>query len=350
LRTSGLTTDVGLRAHVLRDIASAERRGPEWSDLWSRCPDATTFQRPEWLLAWMRTFPPSHPLLIEVRRSDQLVGFAPLLIYRDGSERVLALMGGGVSDYLDILVDPHFAKETLTAIWNHIKEEPDWTTLDLTDLPSTSPLLHTWPDDLHFSKIAHDVCSGLTLPSTIEELKSLLPFRQLRNLRNARNRLQRAGNVHIEFATPENLPLFLGTLFDLHGRRWAAGGQSGVLADPAIRSFHKSAAPQLLQRGVLRLYRLRLNGNSVASLYTLFERDTVFCYLQGFDPGYAHFSPGTHLLGSVIADAVREGKHRIDFLRGREPYKHHWGSAENPTFRIRARRQAQSEAFTGLVA
>jgi CelD/BcsL family acetyltransferase involved in cellulose biosynthesis len=111
-----------------------------------------------------------------------------------------------------------------------------------------------------------------------------------------------------------------------------------VLADPAIQSFHEVAAPQLLERGVLRLYGLRLNGRIIASLYTLFARDTACFYLQGFDPDYARFSPGTQLLGSVIADAVREGKHRIDFLRGREPYKQHWGAAESSTFRVQASR------------
>ena len=330
---------MGLRGHVLRDLPSAERLLPEWSDLWSRCPYATTFQRPEWLLAWMQSFEPSQPLLIEVRCNDRLVGVAPLLIYQSGSEKVLALMGGGISDYLDILVDPDFADETLSAIWNQINEEPDWTTLDLTDLRSTSPLLHQRPDDWNFSKTVHDVCSGLALPSKVEELKTVLPFRQVRNLRNARNRLQRAGDLHIEIATRETLPLFLDSLFHLHGRRWALAGRPGVLSDTAIQSFHERVAPQLLDQSILRLYGLRLNGRFIASLYSLFEHDITCCYLQGFDPEYAHFSPGAQLLGAVIADATREGKRRIDFLRGREPYKHHWGACEIPTFRVQARRQ-----------
>jgi len=294
----------------------------------------------------MRSFEPAQLLLIEVRRSDQLVGIVPLLIYQDGSERVLAVMGGGISDYLDILVDPDFADETLAIIWNYIKEGPDWTRLDLSDLPATSLLLHQWPDHYSFGKTVHDVCSGLTLPSKVEALKMLLPFRQLRNLRNARNRLQRAGEVQIEIATRETLPLFLEALFRLHSVRWARAGLPGVLSDPTIQSFHKIAAPQLLERGVLRLYGLRLSGRMIASLYALFERDTASCYLQGFNPDYARFSPGAHLLGSVIADAVREGKQRIDFLRGREPYKQHWGAFESPTFRIQASRIPRLQTAT----
>jgi CelD/BcsL family acetyltransferase involved in cellulose biosynthesis len=297
----------------------------------------------------MRSFEPSHPLLIEVRRSDQLVGLAPLLIYQSESEKVLALMGGGVSDYLDILVHPDFANEALAVIWNHIAEEPDWTKLDLTDLPSTSLLLHAWPHDFNFSKTAHDVCSGLTLPSKIEELKNLFPFRQVRNLRNARNRLHRAGSFHIEIAARENLLSFLDTLFDLHRQRWALAGQPGVLADPAIQSFHKMVAPQLLERSVLRLYALRLNGRIIASLYALFERETASCYLQGFDPEYFRLSPGVHLLGSVIADAVREGKQGIDFLRGREPYNQHWGAVDSPTVRIQASRIPRLQTTTSAL-
>ncbi|OLD18009.1 MAG: hypothetical protein AUI85_05690 [Acidobacteriales bacterium 13_1_40CM_3_55_5] len=217
-------------------------------------------------------------------------------------------MGGGVSDYLDILVDPDFADETLAVIWNLIQQEPEWTMLDLTDLPGTSPLLHTWPDDFSFSKSAHDVCSGLTMSSRADDLKKLFPFRQLRNLRNARNRLQRAGHVHIEFATRGSLPSFLDTLFHLHGQRWSRSGKPGVLADPAIQSFHEVAAPQLLERGVLRLYGLRLNGHIIASLYTLFERDTACFYLQGFDPDYRssrgqtqdRFSPWTRTLQTTL--------------------------------------------------
>jgi CelD/BcsL family acetyltransferase involved in cellulose biosynthesis len=344
LRSSELVADVGLRGRVLRDPAWAESLRSEWTDIWSRCPHATTFQRPEWLLAWMRSFEPTQSLLIEVRSNDHLVGLAPLLIYQSGLEMVLALIGGGVSDYLDILVDPDFADETLSIIWNLVQEEQGWTRLDLTDVPGTSLLLHTWPDNFNFSKIAHDVCSGLDLPLKVEELKALFPFRQQRNLRNARNRLQRAGDAQIEIATRETLPLFLDALFRLHSERWVRAGQPGVLSDTAIQSFHKALAPQLLELGVLRLYGLRLNGRLIACLYTLFERDTACCYLQGFDPEYARFSPGTHLLGAAIADAAREGKQRIDFLRGREPYKNHWGACEVSTFRVQGFRRPRFEA------
>ena len=39
-----------------------------------------------------------------------------------------------------------------------------------------------------------------------------------------------------------------------------------------------------------------------------------------------------------MADAVREGATRFDFLRGREPYKYDWGATDTPQLRRRVER------------
>jgi len=44
----------GLRAKVLREFDQISQLAREWDDLFQRCPGATTFQRPEWLVAWLR--------------------------------------------------------------------------------------------------------------------------------------------------------------------------------------------------------------------------------------------------------------------------------------------------------
>jgi CelD/BcsL family acetyltransferase involved in cellulose biosynthesis len=93
----------------------------------------------------------------------------------------------------------------------------------------------------------------------------------------------------------------------------------------------------LLEKGVLRLYALRLRDRVLAALYALFEKEVAYCYLQGFDPEFAPFSPGAQILAAVIEDAVRHQKRSIDFLRGREAYKYSWGAQDTATYRLRAR-------------
>ena len=329
-----MTPQTPIRARMLRDIVSAERLVPEWDELWQRCPDATTFQRPEWVFSWMQIFQPSTPLLIEFRHNNVLVGVAPLLIYQRGSERVLALMGGGISDYLDVLFEPAYAEEAVEWFWDMLPTISGWDTLELTDLPPTSCLLLKNPLKWEYARTLHDVCPVLTLPSKPEKLNSVLSHRQRKNLRNARNRLRSLGVARIEIAAENNLHEILSSMFRLHTNRWAKAGEPGVLADRPVQDFHRHVSPKLLQKRVLRLYTLRLNGRAIAVLQAFFERQVAYYYLQGFDTEFAWFSPGTQILGAVAEDAVRHGMRAVNFLRGRERYKYIWGTQDSPTYRI----------------
>jgi len=333
-----LKAHAGLETTVLREPGSVDRILPAWVELWERCANATTFQRPEWLRAWMACFQPQQPFVIVVWRDHQIVGLAPLLIYRREGQRVLALMGGAVSDYLDVLVDLSFAGEALAMIWKRIKKEAlNWDVIDLTDLPATSALLRKPPRPWPWVIEMHDACPVLSFPTAGKTLSDFVPQRQLRNLRNARNRLARIGNSQLEIASAETLPAFLDAIVKLHSCRWAQDGLPGMFSDPAIRKFHRLVAPQLLEKGILRLYGLRAEGQLIAALYALFEKATAYYYLQGFDFGWRWFSPGTQILGAVMEDALREGKRKIDFLRGRESYKYQWGAQDEPTFRLSTR-------------
>jgi CelD/BcsL family acetyltransferase involved in cellulose biosynthesis len=325
-----------LTARVLTEAAELRAISGDWADLCERCPDATPFQRPEWLLAWVEAFAPANMRVVEVRYGITLVGLAPLLIYSCGSERLLAFMGGGVSDYLNVLIEPQHAARIVAAVFEELNKDSGWTALDLTDLASCS-VLHRTP--LAISAIAHDSCSALLLPRTTEELLQLLSKRQRANLRNAQSRLNRAGEGHLELATAETLPEFLNDLFHLHASRWSKIGAPGVLADERIKFFHQESAPKLFSAGILRLSRLRLKGRTIAVLYALLGQSilcsTLFCYLQGFDPEFAFVSPGTQLMFWAIEEARKSGLRKFDFLRGEEAYKRHWRAQSELTYRIR---------------
>jgi CelD/BcsL family acetyltransferase involved in cellulose biosynthesis len=186
----------------------------------------------------------------------------------------------------------------------------------------------------------HDQCSALLLPESRTELIQLLSKRQRANLRCAGSRLGRSGGGQVELATPETLPQFLDDLFRLHTRRWWQAGESGVLADERLRRFHEEAATKLLEKAVLRLYRLRLTGRTIAVLYSLLRGTTLFCYLQGYDPEFAQLSPGTQLTFFAMEDALELGIRKFDFLRGQEAYKRHWRVTPEATYRIQLTRDA----------
>jgi CelD/BcsL family acetyltransferase involved in cellulose biosynthesis len=340
----------GLAVTRLSDLEALRRIEHEWTELLRRQLHATPFQRPEWLLAWIESFRPRELWVLEVRANKRLVGIAPLFGYRsEAGGRVLALLGVGISDYLDFTVDPAHAREVLQAIFDFLERyETEWDQVELLDLPDQSPLLmmarprREW----HWQSAQHDICPKLVLPAEVDDWRRVIPSRQRRNLNTAVNRIRRAGKIRVTVADRSTLAEHLRALLQLHGARWRESGKPGVLANGAVREFHWKSAPSLLEAGVLRLYGLRLDDELIAALYTLWESDTVYFYLQGFDTLYAEFSPGMQIVAAVIQEALRERKKIIDFLRGREAYKYLWGTRDYPTFRVVLRRSGENEAVS----
>jgi len=332
---------------VLRTGVEVQQIACDWRGLFHHS-RATAFQSPDWLLPWIEVFSPHKIMMVEVRLAGRLIGLAPLLVYPRDSERCLAFMGGGISDYLDLLVNPAFESEVMREILKVISAQEDWTVLDLTDLPHHSSLLRTPLFQGHSRE--HVQCSVLRLPQSTKDLLDIFSQHQRANLRNARSRLQRAGGGVIEIAAARNVSDFLDDLFTLHTSRWSGQGQPGVLADRHVREFHKSSAPRLLENGLLYLSRLRVGNRTAAVIYSLRLADTTYCYLQGFDPQFSSLSPGTQLMFSVISDTVRHGMRTFDFLRGQESYKQHWRAQREPTFRIQLPRAAFSSAHAAQPA
>lgn len=324
---------VKLRSEIIDRVEDIRALVPEWNDLSKRCPRATPFQRPQWLMPWIETFRPEQPLIFTVWESGRLVALAPCLIYPQQSERVLGFMGGGISDYLDALIDPNRCHSIFQFLEHQMLETADlWDRAEFTDLRGDSEWLkHPW-SAWQTEEQAHAICPIIELAG--RDPRELIPKRQMRNLRNAKARLARTGSAEISIADSESLGSMLNALFELHEKRWRHhAGRGGVLEGKQIRAFHREAASLLLKEGMLRLYGLRVKGQTIASLYAFTETDVMYCYLQGFDPEFTFFSPGTIILSRVIQDAIRAKVRRIDFLRGQEDYKYRWGARDIRTYR-----------------
>jgi CelD/BcsL family acetyltransferase involved in cellulose biosynthesis len=317
---------VSLQVEEITDWDALEGIRPEWSALCDRSPRATPFQRPEWLLPWGRAFPPGEPWILTVREGARLVGLAPFLVYLNGGQRTVAFCGGGVSDYCDVVTDPDREDETVSALLACLSNRRDrWETGDFEPVPEGSPLLRICHPALKAGTEPRDVCPGLDLPDRIEDLHEVVPTRQLSNLRKYRRKAEALGDLRLESVETPDVVLDFYT-----ARRNPAD-------EDRLRSFHREVAAGFQARGALSLHVLCLEGAPIAGLYGFRERDTLYCYMQGFDAARAKLSPGVLLVGGVIQEAIRSGVKRIDFLRGREPYKYWWGAKDRETFRKRLR-------------
>jgi CelD/BcsL family acetyltransferase involved in cellulose biosynthesis len=312
--------------------AALEALAPAWDELWRRAPGATPFHSPAWLLPWWREIGGGELRVLAARRGGRVVGVLPMYLQDEGGGKLLPL-GIAISDYLDGLFEEGCGREVAEAMLRRLAERHDWRCCELHPLRKGSPLLDAGtPPGCGDEVVEFEPCLAVEIPAGARALSDVLPRKIRANLRAFRRRAEQAGRVSLETATAATLTELLDALFRLHDARWHQLERSGVLADPAIRRFHRAAAPLLLDAGLLRLHALRLNGRIIAVMYALHVRRRAYLYVCGFDPDFAALSPGTLIFGHTIAHAVGEGARVVDFLRGRERYKYFWGARERPCY------------------
>ncbi len=319
-----------LQIEERRGPEALQRLEPEWLDLWERCPEATPFQHPAWLLPWCAHLAHAQPVAISLRRGGRLVGLALVDVRRERTGEVLRLIGEGVSDHLDVLLDPSERGGTVEALAAALRSRCDRADLD--QLRPSSPLLR-------WAGAAPCVCE-IAPALHISPALDAVPSGRLRELRYLQRRAARDAAARVETAAAPDLDGRLDSLFALHAARWRARGQDGVLAMPEVQRFHRDAAHRLLAAGLLRLYALELEGRTAAVFHGFAAHGRTHYYLSGFDPVFERFSPGTLVVGHAIEEAAREGAREFDFLRGREAYKYRWGARDRPCYALRLRSDA----------
>jgi CelD/BcsL family acetyltransferase involved in cellulose biosynthesis len=342
----------GLAVHEVTTAAGLEALRREWSALWDADPDAAPFQTPEWLLPWWAHLGGGELWTLALRDRAGLAGLAPLFVWQGGGARQVTLLGNGISDRLGLLAAPGRGREVAAAVLAHLAARASrWDTADLRDLAPDSPLLSVpLPPGLLAVVEEDEPGAVLALPGSVAELAASPAGKQLARLAYPRRRAGREGGLSAERAGGASLDAMLDDLFRLHGARWAGRGEPGVLAGEAVRRFHREAAAGLLARGLLRTYALRIGGRTAAVHHGFHARGRAWYYLGGFDPAFARLSPGHLAVAHAVEQAVREGMGEMDFLRGREGYKHEWGATPRPARRLRLRVAGARAAEPGAAA
>ena len=317
-----VTTSAGLEALV-----------PAWHDLWRRAPAATPFHAPAWLIPWWHEIGRGELRVLAARRDGRVIGLLPMYLQHEADRSKLLPLGIAISDYLDGLFEEGCGPEVGEALLRRLTDHGDWGQCELHPLRPESPLLEARePPGCTDQVLEFEPCLVMRVPAGARCVRDIVPSGMRRKLRQAELRAARAGRISFETATATTVAELLEAFFQLHAARWTCRDAPGVLADPAIRRFHRAAAPMLLDAGLLRLHALRLDGQIVAVVYALFAKRRAYSYLSGFDPEVGDISPGTLCVGFTIEQAGREGAREIDFLRGREGFKYRWGAGERPCY------------------
>ena len=300
------------RFELLRDPAALSALAPAWRRLFERCPDATPFQSPEWLLPWWDAFREGKAL---VTVAGYRHGVLELLLPLCTIDGTVMFIGSGNSDHLDLLTT---AAEALPGALAAL-EAAAWSAIELHQLPPHSPLL-ALPGEV-----------GAGEPCPIASLPPPISVHFAKRLERSRRALSASGAV--SFAH-ENTPDAFAHFAALHRQRWQTRGEAGVV-DGGSGAF----LLEVLQRSPeARLGVLRAGTAAVAAYLGFLHRGVLYSYLGGFDPAFERIGIGNLLIDEAMRAALHGGARAFDFLRGREAYKYRWGAADRPTRRWSRRR------------
>lgn len=319
-----------LKIEPLERIEDLERLQSEWIGLWRSCPHATPFQLPQWLIPWWRNLGSGSLRGCAVKCEGRLVALAPCFVVN----RTLYLVGTSNSDILDVLIAPEHEAASMNALLDFFADSAgEWDGCEFHQLPPESPLLLVSPPWLTGCQVCTEEQSPfIRLPANCASLAAAVPPGIYRKSRYYRRRAGQEGEFTVDSARPENLDEFIDALFRLHGERWSARGENGMLSQERIRAFHRETIPAMLAARMLRLIGLRIDGQIIAIYYGFSDGRRAYAYFGGFDPRFELIGPGTILIGEAIEDAVRDCLLEFDFLRGQEPYKYKWGARDRPHY------------------
>ncbi|RYX81089.1 GNAT family N-acetyltransferase [bacterium] len=174
-----------------------------------------------------------------------------------------------------------------------------------------------------------EVCPTLAFPPTFDGYVKSLGKNMREQIKRYPKRLAKNFAVEVEMAqTQPQVDEFLTQLFELHGKRWRARGQTGVLVLPSRQKFHRALCADFLKRDWLRLWRLKLDGRPACVLLSYFWGGRYWFFIGGFEPEMMRWSVGTCLFARVFQHAIEEGATEFDFLRGAEEYKYRFGAVD----------------------
>lgn len=323
------------------DALGFARLRADWNGLHRRSRQSP-FLSWEWLYPWWRRIEPKARLHLFTLRdgTGHLRGLLPLceMELRGTGARRWGFLGDGEvgSDGLDLICLPEeriaLAARFADLLASHGER---FDILELSDLPAGAPLIDAlrqrFPEKRAWiESFPRYRCPRIELEGSWEGF--LKGFGRADNLKRRRRWFDRQEGFLIERAEqPAALRGALETFFDLHARRWQADGGSQGITSSAVRAFHRDAVALLAESGLVHLYTLHLGDRALASLYGITWDGRFYFYQSGFDPAFSKLSAGLVLMGESVAQSFAQGLSSYEFLRGEEPYKFEWASAESRT-------------------
>jgi CelD/BcsL family acetyltransferase involved in cellulose biosynthesis len=263
---------------------------------------------------------------------NAVVAIAPLILTERPSFgpvrlRQLQFIGAdpNITEIRSMLCTPHLEEACCRLLYAYFAESVDeWDWISWEGLcPSTS-------DQAGAFKVEDEATFVLSLAPDWETMKGLLGGNIKESLRKCYNSLRRNGLSYAldVLDDPAAIDGAMNDFFRLHAERASrknAVRHPDVFASIEARAFLVEVCHALAERGVARVYQLRVNGRVVAARIGFQMGQKLYLYYSGWDSDYGRYSVMTTLLSEIIKDAIGRGLIAVNLSTGNDLSKTRWG-------------------------
>jgi CelD/BcsL family acetyltransferase involved in cellulose biosynthesis len=169
------------------------------------------------------------------------------------------------------------------------------------------------------------------------EYKRTLHTHLLRNLRRGRKQLEEQGPLVMEVVSGGALlDSRLDEAMQVEASGWKGKTDTAIRSRPHTRQFYREMTHWAAERGILKLYLLRLSGRVLTMCLTLQQHGVCYMLKGGYDEGFGRYSPGNILTEALLEDCANCGITRVEMNGDAETYKLNWATATRQYMRFEA--------------
>jgi CelD/BcsL family acetyltransferase involved in cellulose biosynthesis len=323
-----LAHDGNPSAELVTNATVLESVADEWRAMAERL--GNPFVTPDWFFASLRHSPENTTPFVPVVRYDdeRLAGVVPLVAEGTRMFRAIRFPRAEWGHYFEPVADGAEAQADVTrstirtlssrqckwGIWvvDYAKEGSQW-------LSALAQSPRVWRTEYHSRStlFRYMDLEGHDWNAFLSSLSPTLRSQLETKLRD----LSRSHDVRFRRTLdPDHLAEDMERFFRLHDLRWSRGW-GPFLADNETRAFHRDFAACALDRGWLRLWSLDVDGEAIAAWYGWHIGRRYLYYHAGFDPRWAHYSPGLLMVAHTIRAAIDEDAAKYELPVGNDPYE-----------------------------
>jgi len=324
-----------------------------WNEILRTSGEDDVFLRNEWLGAWWDTYGKGKEMIVlEVLEGERTVGFAPFATSgrRLSLSRSLEFIGSGPSDRCGILAESGRA-DVHAAVWEYMMGREGWNTADLRDTREDCPTAANIARIFPSAERETSVSPCVSITGTYEDYLRRLEKKDRHSIQRCWRRLSEKHEVTFGLTKPKDAKDDDFQDFVRLGKaRWEGTGTDSVLGYPDMVRFIEAAVTSLAEEGIPTLHCLKERDRTVAIGLGFEYLRSYRCYLSGFDPEYATYSPGSLLVAKVLEMCHQKGLKEVDLLRGAEPYKYRFNAVDRNLVRFRFSGEKPAKNLLGRIA